>query len=128
VLEPLAGYLTLAEKLWSDGDAFAEGWNFGPVDGDVQPVQWIVDRLATAWGRGASSQADGGTHPHEAGMLKLDIAKARHHLGWSPTWDLATALDRIVDWHRAWLNHADAQAACLAQIEQHTLATQQKAA
>lgn len=128
VLEPLAGYLTLAEKLWSDGDAFAEGWNFGPVDGDVQPVQWIVDRLATAWGRGACSQADGGTHPHEAKALKLDIAKARQQLGWSPTWNLATALDRIVDWHRAWLDHADAQAACLAQIEQHTLATQQKAA
>ncbi|MBS0448196.1 MAG: CDP-glucose 4,6-dehydratase [Proteobacteria bacterium] len=128
VLEPLAGYLTLAERLCADGAAFAEGWNFGPVDSDARSVQWIVERLAAAWGGGARWQLDGADHPHEANQLRLDIAKARGRLSWSPTWGLASALDRIVEWHRAWLDGADMQAACLAQIEQHTLATQRKIA
>jgi CDP-glucose 4,6-dehydratase len=126
VLEPLAGYLTLAERLWSDGHAFAEGWNFGPAEADVQPVQWIVERLVSNWGDGVRWQLDGGAHPHEAHQLKLDIAKARQRLGWSPTWNLATALDRIVEWHHTWLRHGDVQACCLAQIEQHMLASNRR--
>ncbi len=120
VLEPLAGYLTLAERLVRDGQAAAEGFNFGPRDDDARPVHWIADRLAERWGDGACWKLDGGAHPHEANYLKLDISKARHRLGWQPRWNLATALDRIVDWHRAWLRGEDMRARCLEQIDLYT--------
>ncbi len=120
VLEPLSGYLTLAEHLWSDGQAFAEGWNFGPNDEDARPVQWIVERMAQTWGEGATWQLDAADHPHEAHSLKLDISKARHRLGWRPRWRLETALDHITTWHRAWLAGQDMRALCLAQIGEYT--------
>jgi CDP-glucose 4,6-dehydratase len=74
VLEPLSGYLALAERLHQDGAAWAEGWNFGPRDDDARPVQWIVETLATAWGGGATWRLDVGEQPHEANYLKLDIS------------------------------------------------------
>jgi len=120
VLEPLAGYLTLAQRLWDGGAAFAEGWNLGPRDEDARPVQWIVEQLVDQWGRGARWQLDGGTHPHEANYLKLDISKARARLGWHPTWRLAGALQHIVTWHQAWLDRQDVRALCLQQIAQYT--------
>ena len=120
VLEPLAGYLTLAQRLWDGGAAFAEGWNLGPRDEDARPVQWIVEQLASQWGRGARWQLDGGTHPHEANYLKLDISKARSRLGWQPSWRLADALQHIVTWHQAWLDKQDVRALCLQQIAQYT--------
>lgn len=119
VLEPLAGYLTLAQRLYEGGQACAEGWNFGPNDEDARPVQWIVDRMVQAWGNGASWQMDNSQHPHEANYLKLDISKAKSRLGWQPRWNLQTALDKIVDWHRVWLVKGDVRAHCLAQIEQY---------
>jgi CDP-glucose 4,6-dehydratase len=123
VLEPLSGYLTLAEHLWSDGAACAEGWNFGPRDEDARPVQWIVECMARDWGRGASWRLDDGEHPHEAHWLKLDISKARQRLDWHPRWTLEHALSKITDWHRAWLAHDDMRAHCLAQIGQYTNTT-----
>jgi len=122
VLEPLSGYLTLAQQLWSRGAEFAEGWNFGPHDEDARPVHWIVERLVERWGEGARWQLDGGTHPHEAHYLKLDISKARARLGWQPRWRLGEALDRIVAWHQAWRAGADVRALCLEQIDQYTQA------
>ncbi len=98
----------------------AEACNFGPREDDARPVQWIVERLAERWGDGARWQIDAGEHPHEAHYLKLDISKARHRLGWQPRWGLATALDRIVGWHRAWLAGDDMRALCLAQIADYT--------
>ena len=120
VLEPLSGYLTLAEHLWSGGQAFAEGWNFGPNDADARPVQWIVERMAQTWGEGASWQLDAVDHPHEAHSLKLDISKARHRLGWCPRWPLETTLAHITAWHRAWLAGQNMRALCLAQIREYT--------
>ncbi len=120
VLEPLAGYLALAQRLWEDGAAVAEGWNFGPRDEDARPVRWIVERLAAAWGEGARWQSDGAAHPHEAHFLKLDISKARARLGWQPRWRLDEALARIVDWHRAWRAGDDARTLCLRQIDQYS--------
>lgn len=119
VLEPLAGYLTLAEALYVNGSAWAEGWNFGPHDDDVRPVQWIVEYMADRWGAGANWQLDGGRHPHEASYLKLDISKAKLRLGWHPRWCLAEALERITSWHRAWLAKEDVRACCLGQIQQY---------
>ena len=103
VLEPLSGYLTLAERLCTDGQAFAEGWNFGPHDDDASPVQWIVEHMVSSWSNGASWQLDGGAHPHEANYLKLDISKAKARLGWQPRWALSTALEKISAWHHAYL-------------------------
>ncbi len=121
VLEPLSGYLTLAERLVTDGPAVAEAFNFGPHDSDVQPVQWLVEHMATLWGDGARWALDGSGQPHEAHQLKLDIAKAAHRLGWQPRWRLAEALGHVVHWHQTWRAqqgaHRDMQALCLAQIQ-----------
>lgn len=127
VLEPLSGYLKLAEHLYTDGQAFTEGWNFGPKDDDAQPVQWIVEHMVNSWGNGASWQQDGGTHPHEANYLKLDISKAKARLGWQPRWPLATALAHITTWHQAWLANDDMKKVCLAQIQQYSLAIKSEA-
>jgi len=120
VLEPLSGYLVLAQRLWDDGASFASAWNLGPRDEDARPVQWIVERLVDLWGDGARWQLDGGGHPHEAHFLKLDISKARASLGWHPRWRLSEALDHIVTWHRAWLAGDDVRALCLRQIDKYT--------
>lgn len=119
VLEPLSGYLLLAERLYSQGQTYAEGWNFGPQDEDARPVQWIVENLCESWGDSASWSLQPGNHPHEANFLKLDISKARQRLQWAPRWSLQTALTRITEWHRAWLQGQDMQAVCLQQISQY---------
>lgn len=119
VLEPLSGYLVLAEQLFAGRDV-AEGWNFGPNDEDARPVNWIVEQMVDCWGEGGNWQLDGGHHPHEAHYLKLDISKARARLGWKPRWSLATALEQIVEWHRAWLDKQDVRALCLKQIERYS--------
>lgn len=116
VLEPLSGYLTLAQKLYEQGQAFAEGWNFGPNENDARPVQWIVEELVKDWGNGASWSLDVGEHPHEAHYLKLDISKAREGLNWAPRWSLEKALSQIIVWHQAWRAKQDVRAVCLNQI------------
>lgn len=118
MLEPLSGYLRLAEKLYHEGAAFAEGWNFGPDEADAQPVAWIAHRLVELWGEGARWQPDGDPHPHEAHYLKLDCAKAKARLGWAPRWSLEQSLRATVDWHRSYRRGAKVRAMTLAQIEQ----------
>ena len=110
VLEPLSGYLALAQCLYEKPGDFAEGWNFGPNEEDAKPVSWILDRMVDAW-PGSSWQLDQATNnPHEANYLKLDISKAKTKLDWQPTWDLKHTLENIVKWHRAWLSSDDIQA------------------
>jgi CDP-glucose 4,6-dehydratase len=116
VLEPLSGYLVLAEHLYQHGAPFAEGFNFGPHDSDARPVEWIVQRLCDTWGDGASWQLDGAPQPHEATYLKLDCSKAKARLGWEPRWNLGHTIERIVEWHQAHLSGADMRALTLAQI------------
>ena len=116
VLEPLSGYLTLAEKLYTEGPVHAEGWNFGPHDIDAKPVEWIIERMTQEWGAGASWQLDGQNHPHEATYLKLDCSKARGQLGWHPRWDIGQTIAKIVEWHKACDQGADMRAMTLAQI------------
>lgn len=101
VLEPLSGYLKLAQKLYEEGADYAEGWNFGPSDDDAKPVQWITKRFTQLWGEGASWELDQAKHPHEAHYLKLDCSKARMRLNWQPRWSLAHALENITAWHKA---------------------------
>lgn len=119
VLEPLSGYLLLAERLYMEGIRYAGAWNFGPDDTDAQPVQAIVDRLTSQWGDNARWQLDNGAHPHEATYLKLDCSKARTRLGWRPRWNLNDALDKIVDWYQAAQRHEDMRALTIAQINDY---------
>ncbi len=116
VLEPLAGYLILAKKLWEQGAAYGEAWNFGPKDEDVKPVSWIADHLTKTWGEGASWVKDEGEHPHEAHYLKLDCSKAKMRLDWQPRWSLEKALEAIIAWHHAHQSGKDMRAATLQQI------------
>lgn len=120
VLEPLRGYLQLAQKLYEEGAGYAEGWNFGPNDEDAQPVQWIVERLTQKWGDGASWQLDQADQPHEAHYLKLDCSKAKMRLNWQPRWNLPSTLDMIVTWQRAYLAQQDMREFTLDQIRKFT--------
>jgi CDP-glucose 4,6-dehydratase len=123
VMEPLRGYLTLAERLYADGTSYAEGWNFGPNDEDAKPVAWIVERLAEMWGEGAKWQLDAGEHPHEATYLKLDISKVRSRLGWHPALRLRDALELITDWSKQRQAGVDIRALTLNQIQTYQTAT-----
>jgi len=119
VLEPLAGYLLLAEKLYAEGAEYAEGWNFGPDDNDAKPVGWIVETLCrqtpdARWQ--CNTLLSSHSQPHEANTLKLDSSKAKSRLGWNPRWNLPTALDRTLEWHRAWRAGADMGEVSLRQI------------
>jgi CDP-glucose 4,6-dehydratase len=118
VLEPLRGYLLLAEKLCLEGAAFAEAWNFGPTEEDARPVRWLAEELAGYWPRGAYPAwvPDAAPHPHEARALKLDAAKARARLDWQPRWNLATALAKTAEWHKAYRAREEMRAVTLAQI------------
>ena len=119
VLEPLSGYLILAQRLYEEQKKYAEGWNFGPNEQDVKPVDWILDKMILKWPN-SSWKLDSNSSPHEAGFLKLDIAKAKAKLGWNPVWELSHTLEKIIGWHRAWLDKEDMQAICLAEIEEYT--------
>lgn len=119
VLEPVSGYVALAEALIRDREQAAEAWNFGPVEDDAKPVGWILDRLTDLYGAPAWV-GDGADHPHEAGLLKLDSSKARQRLGWRPSWRLDRALSETVAWHQAWRRGEDMRQVSLAQIERFT--------
>lgn len=118
VLEPLAGYLRLAELLLADGPAVAEAWNFGPDGEDAKPVQWILETLAELH-PGLHWMCDSNPQPHEAGFLKLDSSKAWERLGWRPRWPLREALAKTLEWHQAWRAGDDMRAMSLAQIAQY---------
>ena len=119
VLEPLSGYLMLAQAMYEEDEKYSSGWNFGPNDEDAKPVQWIVKHMASKWGGGATWTQDNGKHPHEADYLKLDISKAKIQLGWRPVWHLDQALEKIVEWHKAWLSDSDMRSLCEQQIAKH---------
>ena len=107
VLEPLHGYLLLAERLCSGGGAFAQAWNFGPADEDTRPVAEVMDRIAALWGGGLRWEPDRAGHPHEATLLRLDSRKARAELGWRPRLGLQQALQWTVQWYQAKQRGAD---------------------
>ena len=118
VLEPLSGYLKLAERLYTDGAVFAEAWNFGSTDEDARSVQWIVERLAEMR-KDVHWQCDETPQPHEAHYLKLDSSKAHSQLNWQPRWQLATALNKTVGWHQAWRDGKNMRATTLTQISDY---------
>ncbi len=116
VLEPLSGYLTIAERLVVDGSDFAQAWNFGPEDSDAKSVSWIVNRLCQKIPDARWEEEDS-PQPHEAGLLRLDSSKAKSRLGWAPRWTLETALDKTIEWHQAWKRHSDMGDFSIQQIE-----------
>jgi CDP-glucose 4,6-dehydratase len=119
VLEPLAGYIALAEHLMQDGVGFANAWNFGPPEEDAWPVGRIADSIASAWGNGAKWVHDTAENPHEAGCLKLDASKARALLGWRPVLPIDASLRWLVEWFVAWRQGEDMQAFTLRQIAEY---------
>jgi len=124
VLDPLAGYLQLAERLHEDGEPYAESWNFSPREDDARAVGWLVERLQSAWGVAPSWQPQEGPRPHEHIYLKLDSSKARALLDWRPRLEVAEAVDWIVDWYRAFYAGADARELVDAQLARFTSAAE----
>ena len=120
VLEPLEGYMKLAERLYRGEAHFADGWNFGPEQTDAKPVGWVADRLAALWGEGAGWTPDGGAQPHEARYLLLDSSKAQADLDWRPRWSLDEGLRRTVEWYKLVSGGAEASALTLGQIRAFT--------
>ena len=111
VLEPLGGYLRLGQVLLEQGEAVAEGWNFGPDPASARTVGDLADRFCQAWGPGAAWQAEpNSAHPHEAHLLQLNIEKAGARLGWIPRWDFETTVRRTAAGYRALLAAPDAEA------------------
>lgn len=119
VLDALAGYLTLAERLWFDRMAMAEAWNFGPAAEDVEDAGNLASRIVALWGDGACWTQGGCESGHEAGLLGLDAAKARSRLGWQPRLRLASALEWSVDWYKRYYAGAAADSLVLADLERY---------
>jgi CDP-glucose 4,6-dehydratase len=116
VLEPLLGYILLAEHLLTHDPRYATAFNFGPSDDDAQEVGWIVERMTQFWGGNASWKLDEDPGVHEAGYLKLDASRARAELAWHPRLQLETTLHWLVDWYKAWQSGEDMHRFTLAQI------------
>jgi CDP-glucose 4,6-dehydratase len=115
VLNPLEGYLCLAERLWDDR-TWGGGWNFGPDEADERPVRAVVERIAELWGEGLAWVQDERKQPHETDVLRLDSSRARERLGWVPRWDLEQALESVVAWYRAYQAGEDMRVVVLDQI------------
>ncbi len=122
VLEPLSGYIMLAEKLYNEGSSYADAWNFGPDENDIKTVGWLADRLCRMV-PGATWQQDELAHPHEAHELRLDSSRARKLLDWIPRWQIEKALENTVAWHLAWKNGDNMAEHSLAQIHEHEEST-----
>jgi len=119
VLEPLSGYMKLAESLYNEGQLNAEGWNFGPYENDARSVQWIVEQMCEKWGHGARWDLQSAGQPHEARFLKLDASKAKERLNWLPMWSLGTALSKVIEWHQMWMDGENIHGLCRRQIAQY---------
>jgi CDP-glucose 4,6-dehydratase len=115
VLNPLSGYLVLAQRLWDD-PAAATAWNFGPGEDDVRSVGYLLERLAALSRCEIKWEQDAGEQPHEARYLKVDSSRARTRLGWAPRWGLERGLESVVEWYAAHRAGGDMRAVSLAQI------------
>jgi CDP-glucose 4,6-dehydratase len=121
VLEPLSGYLVLAQALYQQGAKFDGGWNFGPRDEDARSVQEVINLLIKNWGSAASWQQDQGEQPHEAHSLKLDCSKARQYLNWVPRWNLEQAIENITQWQKSYQQKSNVRETSLKQIASYQI-------
>ncbi|MFB5269922.1 CDP-glucose 4,6-dehydratase [Paenibacillus enshidis] len=119
VLEPLSGYLQLIEAMVTHGNTYAGAWNFGPDEDSERNVEWLVRGVGRLWGQDDFYQIQSGSAPHEALNLKLDSAKAKRNLHWSPRWDIHTALQYTVAWYQAHQQHESMRQICVDQIESY---------
>ena len=119
VLEPLTGYIILAEKLFKNSTEYAEAWNFGPDDNDAKNVEWITSKICNLWGNNASFEVDTNPQPHEANYLKLDCSKAKTLLNWHPRWNIEKSLSIIVEWNKAFLKGDNIREICNMQISEY---------
>ena len=117
VLEPLAGYLILAQKLLEDESSYADAWNFGPSEDSAIPVQELARRLLNLLESETGWHSSFQTSPHESQLLRLDISKARHGLGWEPLWSIDDTLEKVAEWHRGWRSKVDIESLCIGQID-----------
>ena len=117
VIEPLSGYLILAEELYDKGQAFAEPFNFGPRDEDCQSVESILNTVNANWEDCPGWKLDDEANPHEARFLKLDISKAKDKLNWTPKWNLESTIKRIVDWNTAFNRQENMREHCINEIK-----------
>ncbi len=118
VLDPLYGYLMLAEQLFENGADVSDAWNFGPASNDCRTVGWIADQLAYEWGDGANWSNQGSLPFHETNFLSLDCRKAELRLGWKPKWDIEKSLREVVSWYRAFLSGGDMRDLTMSQLRQ----------
>ncbi|WP_027090815.1 CDP-glucose 4,6-dehydratase [Cohnella thermotolerans] len=118
VLEPLSGYLLLAQQLYETGPQFAQAWNFGPDDIDAKHVEWVVEQMCALWGDGAAYEIDHTPHLHEDHYLKLDNSKAKMELGWHPRWNIRQRIEKVVEWTFAYKEQQDIRAVCFKQLEE----------
>lgn len=126
VLEPLSGYLLLAERLAHSGD-FSQAWNFGPVQDDARPASWLADQLRDYWPEPAEWHSSQQAQTfREAPTLELDSSRARELLGWQPQYNLDSALRLITDWYSQYFQGADAGALTRAQIKSFLAAQEQE--
>ena len=121
VLEPVSAYMYLAEKLWHEGQKYSEGWNFGPNDTDIKPVSWVVEYFIKLWKDKVQWEVDSGSKskPHEAQVLSLDISKAKKKLNWQPKWNIESALEKTVNWYKAYGDKKDMNEFSLSQIKEY---------
>lgn len=119
VLEPLSGYLMLAQALYDKGSSFSGAWNFGPRDEDNRTVEEVIDLLISKWGPGPTWKAENSQQPHEANLLKLDCSKAYAQLNWAPLWGLDLAISKIVEWQKALQEKQDMRQISLTQINEY---------
>ncbi len=126
VLEPLSGYIELAERLTNDGSKYAEAWNFGPKETDSRSVEWIIERMKEYWGGNASWILDNKHHLHEENYLKLDCSKVNSKLDWHPKWDLDHTLLKTIEWYKSYFMGNNCKETCLNQIREYTNSDQYK--
>jgi CDP-glucose 4,6-dehydratase len=119
VLEPISGYLLLAENLYLEGGRYGSGWNFGPESADEKPVEWLVKKLYEKLGIRNNYKIERDKTWHEATYLKLDCSKAKQELHWAPKWNLEKALDAVAEWTIAYLHNEDVKKVCLKQINEY---------
>ena len=107
VLEPLFGYLILAQRMWEEGKEFSEPWNFGPDETDCKSVKWKLEKISKEWDDGFSWKEDTRDNPHEAEMLKLDCNKAKKRLGWKTKLDVNETIEWTVNWYKEYFKNSD---------------------
>jgi len=116
VLEPLNGYMMLAQKLFEEGSAYAQAWNFGPNEESCKTVEYVIDKLCSLWGNVRYEIDIRGTPMHEANYLKLDCSKSKRYLGWEPVWNIDQALEKTIEWLKAYVDGSDILKVCQSQI------------